>query len=94
MDELSEEDQLVVKRARRIQKFLTQPFFVSEQYTGLPGKFVELSETLFGFEQILNGKMDEYPEQAFYMVGSLREVEEKADQLANENEVVEMQETG
>lgn len=86
MDELSEEDQLVVKRARRIQKFLTQPFFVSEQYTGMEGKFVNLNDTLFGFEQILNGKMDEFPEQAFYMIGSIDEVEEKSKDLMLEQE--------
>lgn len=86
MDELSDEDQLVVKRARRIQKFLTQPFFVSEQYTGLDGKFVPLEKTLSGFEQILNGHMDQYPEQAFYMVGSIEEVEEKADRIIHEPE--------
>ncbi len=86
MDELSDEDQLVVRRARRIQKFLTQPFFVSEQYTGLAGKFVPLEKTLSGFEQILNGQLDEYPEQAFYMVGSVDEVEEKADRIEYEPE--------
>ena len=86
MDELSEDDQLVVQRARRIQKFLTQPFFVSEPYTGLEGRFVNLEDTLSGFEQILNGEMDEYPEQAFYMVGGIQEVKQKAELMALERE--------
>lgn len=86
MDELSDEDQLVVKRARRIQRFLTQPFFVSHQYTGMEGKFVSLDQTLSGFEKILNGSMDEFPEQAFYMIGSIDEVEEKARELVYEQE--------
>ena len=87
MDELSDGDQLVVNRARRIQKFLTQPFFVSEQYTGLAGKFVNLEDTLSGFEQILDGKMDQFPEQAFYMVGSIDEVERKANKMMHEQEL-------
>ena len=81
MDELSEDDQLLVLRARRIQKFLTQPFFVSEPYTGLQGRFVNLEDTLDSFEQILNGDMDEFPEQAFYMVGTIQDAVAKAEAL-------------
>jgi F-type H+-transporting ATPase subunit beta len=78
IDELSDEDQVTVGRARRIQRFLTQPFFVSETYTGMNGKFVTLEQTLDGFEQILEGAMDDIPEQAFYMTGTIDEVYEKA----------------
>ena len=78
IDELSDEDQVTVGRARRIQRFLTQPFFVSETYTGIKGKFITLEQTLNGFEQILEGAMDEIPEQAFYMTGTIDEVYEKA----------------
>ncbi|MAG11887.1 MAG: F0F1 ATP synthase subunit beta [Parcubacteria group bacterium] len=74
MEELSEEDKLSVTRARKVQKFLSQPFFVAEQFTGTPGKYVSLEDTISGFEKILAGEMDEYPEQAFYMKGSLDEV--------------------
>lgn len=94
MDELSEDDQLLVQRARRVQKFLTQPFFVSEPYTGLEGRFVNLEDTLSGFEHILNGDMDDYPEQAFYMVGSIREVKQKAEQMAQEREPESERESG
>lgn len=79
IDELSDEDQTIVGRARRIQRFLTQPFFVSETYTGLKGKFVTLEETLAGFEKILDGEVDHIPEQAFYMAGTIDEVFEKAE---------------
>jgi F-type H+-transporting ATPase subunit beta len=78
IDELSEEDQVTVGRARRVQRFLTQPFFVSETYTGMNGKFVPLEQTLDGFEQILEGAMDNIPEQAFYMTGTIDEVYERA----------------
>ncbi|HLB55940.1 MAG TPA: F0F1 ATP synthase subunit beta [Coxiellaceae bacterium] len=81
MDELSEEDKLIVKRARKIQRFLSQPFFVAEIFTGAPGKYVSLSDTLHGFKGILNGDFDHLPEQAFYMVGSIEEAIEKAKQL-------------
>ena len=81
MDELSEEDKIVVNRARRIQKFLSQPFFVAEQFTGLKGKFVELSDTVRSFREICDGKWDHLPEQAFYMVGSIEEAEAKAKTL-------------
>lgn len=81
IDELSDEDQVIVGRARRIQRFLTQPFFVSETYTGMKGKFVTLEQTLNGFEQILEGAMDDIPEQAFYMTGTIDEVYEKAKEV-------------
>jgi F-type H+/Na+-transporting ATPase subunit beta len=81
MDELSEEDKSTVKRARKIQRFLSQPFFVAEVFTGSPGKYVSLKDTIAGFKGILNGDYDEIPEQAFYMVGSIDEVLEKAESL-------------
>ncbi|MBI2782929.1 MAG: F0F1 ATP synthase subunit beta [Porticoccaceae bacterium] len=81
MDELSEEDKLVVDRARKIQRFLSQPFFVAEVFTGSPGKYVPLKETIASFKGILNGDYDHLPEQAFYMVGSIDEVVEKAKSL-------------
>ena len=82
MDELSEEDKLVVSRARRVQRFLSQPFFVAEQFTGFPGKYVKLSETVESFERVLAGEFDHLPEQAFYMVGGIDEAVEKAKKLA------------
>jgi len=81
IEELSEEDKLTVARARKIQRFLTQPFFVSEVFTGRPGKYVKVSETVRGFKEILEGKYDQYPEQAFYMVGVIEEVAEQAQKL-------------
>ncbi|CAM2910906.1 F0F1 ATP synthase subunit beta [Helicobacter burdigaliensis] len=81
MDELSEEDKKVVERARKIEKFLSQPFFVAEVFTGSPGKYVTLQETLEGFKGILEGKYDHIPENAFYMVGNINEVLEKAEKL-------------
>ncbi|RDH40531.1 MAG: F0F1 ATP synthase subunit beta [Candidatus Aquirickettsiella gammari] len=81
MDELSEQDKLTVVRARKIQKFLSQPFFVAEIFTGSPGKYVSLKETIRGFKAILNGEYDDLPEQAFYMVGSIDEVGSKAKAL-------------
>lgn len=81
MDELSEEDKKVVERARKIEKFLSQPFFVAEVFTGSPGKYVTLEETLEGFKGILEGKYDEIPENAFYMVGNINEVLEKAQKM-------------
>ena len=81
MDELSEEDKLAVSRARKIQRFLSQPFFVAEVFTGSPGKYVSVKDTISSFKQILNGDMDQYPEQAFYMVGGIEEVAEKAKTL-------------
>jgi len=81
MDELSEEDKLVVTRARKIQRFLSQPFFVAETFTGSPGKYVSLKDTISGFKGIVNGDYDALPEQAFYMVGGIEEAVEKAKTL-------------
>ena len=81
MDELSEEDKLTVARARKIERFLSQPFFVAEVFTNSPGKYVSLSETIRGFKGILDGEYDEIPEQAFLMVGGIDEVVEKAKEL-------------
>ena len=81
MDELSEEDKLLVARARKIQRFLSQPFFVAEVFTGSPGKYVSLKDTIAGFSGILNGDYDHLPEQAFYMVGGIEEAVEKAKKL-------------
>ena len=81
MDELSEEDKQVVSRARKIQRFLSQPFHVAEEFTGTPGVYVKLEDTIRGFEEILSGKYDDLPEQAFYMVGGIEEVVEKAKKL-------------
>ncbi|WP_130435621.1 F0F1 ATP synthase subunit beta [Cuneatibacter caecimuris] len=78
MEELSEEDQKTVSRARKIQRFLSQPFFVAENFTGVPGRYVPLKETVRGFQAIINGEMDEYPEWAFFNVGTLEDVIEKA----------------
>ena len=83
MDELAEEDKLIVSRARRIQRFLSQPFFVAEQFTGFAGKYVKLEETIESFERVLAGEFDHLPEQAFYMVGGIDEVVEKAKKLAS-----------
>ncbi|HKT12245.1 MAG TPA: F0F1 ATP synthase subunit beta [Terriglobia bacterium] len=84
MDELSEEDKLTVARARKIQRFLSQPFFVAQQFTGLEGRYVKLEDTIRGFKEIVEGKHDEIPEQAFYMVGTLEEALEKAERLKAE----------
>ena len=84
MDELSEEDKLTVARARKIQRFLSQPFFVAEVFTGSPGKLVDLDATIKGFDAICKGEYDHLPEAAFYMVGGIEEVIEKADKLAKE----------
>ena len=81
MDELSEEDKLTVSRARKIQRFLSQPFHVAEVFTGSPGKLVSLEETIRGFEEICDGKHDGLPEGAFYMVGSIEEAIEKAKKM-------------
>ncbi len=83
MDELSEDDKLVVSRARKIQRFLSQPFFVAQEFTGTPGKYVKIADTVAGFKEIVEGKHDDLPEQAFYMVGDLNEVREKAQKLAS-----------
>jgi F-type H+-transporting ATPase subunit beta len=84
MDELSEEDKLIVARARKIQRFLSQPFHVAEQFTNQPGKFVELKDTIRSFKAIVDGEYDHLPEQAFYMVGAIEEAVEKAQKLAAE----------
>ena len=84
LDELSEEDRLIVARARKIERFLSQPFFVAEVFTGSPGKYVSLSETIRGFNLILSGKFDNLPEQAFYLVGDIEEAIEKASSLTEE----------
>ena len=81
MDELSEEDKLAVSRARKIQRFLSQPFDVAEAFTGLKGKFVKIEDTIRGFREICEGKHDAIPEQAFYLVGTIEEVIEKAKTL-------------
>ncbi len=83
MDELSEEDKLVVARARKVQRFLSQPFHVAEQFTGTPGKYVPIKETIEAFKEVISGKMDDIPEQAFYMVGNLDEVHEKAKEIVS-----------
>ena len=81
MDELSEEDKLVVHRARRVQRFLSQPFHVAEQFTGLKGVLVDIQETIKGFTMILNGEVDEYPEAAFNLKGSIDEVIEAGKKM-------------
>ena len=86
MEELSDEDKLTVSRARKIQRFLSQPFFVAEVFTGSPGKYVPLSETLRGFREILDGKYDELPEGAFYMVGTIDEAVQKAKEMQEKGE--------
>ena len=84
MEELSDEDKLTVSRARKIQRFLSQPFFVAEVFNGSPGKYVHLRETVRGFKEILEGKYDDLPEAAFYMVGTIDEAVEKAKTLKEE----------
>lgn len=86
MDELSDEDKTTVSRARRIQRFLSQPFFVAEQFTGQPGKYISVDDTVKGFKRILDGTLDHLPEKAFYMVGTIEEAEEKGDKLLAEEE--------
>ena len=83
MDELSEEDKVVVSRARKVQRFLSQPFFVAETFTGTSGEYVDIKDTIKGFREILDGKHDDLPEQAFYMVGTIDQVMEKAKKLSN-----------
>src|SRR5512134_1508161 len=84
MDELSEDDKLIVARARRIQRFLSQPFHVAEQFTGIPGKYVKLEDTIRSFREVAEGKWDHLPEQAFYMVGTIEEAAEKAKRISGE----------
>jgi F-type H+/Na+-transporting ATPase subunit beta len=83
VDELSDDDKLIVARARKIQRFLSQPFHVAETFTGFPGKYVKLADTIRGFQEIVDGKHDELPEQAFYMQGTIEDVIEKAKQMGN-----------
>jgi len=85
MEELSEDDKKTVNRARKIQRFLSQPFHVAEQFTNNPGKYVKVEETIKGFDEILQGKHDSLPEQAFYMVGNIEEAVEKAKKLQKIN---------
>lgn len=85
MDELAEEDKLTVARARRIQRFLSQPFHVAETFTGTPGKYVKLEDTVRGFKEIVDGKHDDLPEQAFYMVGGIEEAQERARELKGDD---------
>jgi F-type H+-transporting ATPase subunit beta len=84
MDELSEDDKLVVARARKIQRFLSQPFFVAQEFTGTEGKYVKLEDTIKGFKELVEGKHDDVPEQAFYMVGTIEEALEKAKRMSAE----------
>jgi F-type H+-transporting ATPase subunit beta len=81
IDELSDEDKLAVARARKIQRFLSQPFHVAEQFTGLPGKYVKLEDSIRGFQEIVDGKHDDLPEQAFYLQGTIEDVQERAKAL-------------
>jgi F-type H+-transporting ATPase subunit beta len=82
IEELAEEDRLLVERARKIQRFLTQPFFVGEEFTGIPGVFCPLDETVRGFQEILAGQHDDLPESAFYMAGDIDDVQRKAREMA------------
>jgi F-type H+-transporting ATPase subunit beta len=81
IDELSEEDKLTVARARKIQRFLSQPFHVAQQFTGLEGRYVKLEDTIRGFKELVEGKYDDIPEQAFYMMGNIEEALERAEKL-------------
>jgi F-type H+-transporting ATPase subunit beta len=87
IDELSEEDRMTVSRARRIQKFFSQPLFVAEAFTGVKGKYIKLSDTIKGFKMIIEGRLDHLPEQAFYMTGTIEDVMEKAESLKKEGSV-------
>jgi F-type H+-transporting ATPase subunit beta len=84
VEELSEEDKQIVARARRIQRFLSQPMFVAEVFTGKPGRYVSIKDTVRGFREILEGKWDHLPEQAFLMVGTIEEAAEQAERMAKE----------
>jgi F-type H+-transporting ATPase subunit beta len=85
MDELSEEDKLTVSRARKIQRFLSQPFHVAEVFTGIPGKFVQLEDTIRSFKAVVEGEYDHLPEAAFYMVGGIEEAVAKAEKMAQDS---------
>jgi len=80
MDELSDEDKKLVYRARKVQRFLSQPFFVAENFTGVPGAYVSVKDTVEGFKEILDGKLDDVPESAFFNVGTIADVKKKAEQ--------------
>jgi F-type H+-transporting ATPase subunit beta len=84
VEELSDEDRLLVARARKIEKFLSQPFFVAEQFTGLQGRYVSIKDTIRSFREVVDGKWDHLPEDAFYMVGAIEEAVEKAERLKKE----------
>jgi F-type H+-transporting ATPase subunit beta len=84
IDELSDEDKNIVNRARKLQRFFTQPFFAAENYTGIPGEFVSLEKTLTGVQNIIEGQCDDWPEQAFYMTGTIEQVEARVKELKNE----------
>ena len=84
IDELSEEDRIIVNRARKVQRFLSQPFHVAEQFTGIPGQYVKISETIRGFREIVEGKHDDIPEQAFLLQGTIEQVLEKNEQMKRE----------
>jgi F-type H+-transporting ATPase subunit beta len=84
MDELSEEDQRIVRRARRVQRFLSQPFHVAEQFTGIPGKLVSIEDTIKGFNMIIDGEVDKYPEASFMLVGTIDEAIEKGEKILAE----------
>jgi F-type H+-transporting ATPase subunit beta len=81
MDELSEDDKQTVQRARKIERFLSQPFHVAEQFTGLKGKYVPLADTVRSFKEVVEGKHDDLPEQAFYMQGDIEDVKKKAEEI-------------
>ncbi|MEK7284543.1 MAG: F0F1 ATP synthase subunit beta, partial [Chloroflexota bacterium] len=85
VDELSDDDKLLVARARKLQKFLSQPMFVGEKFTSVPGQYVKVSDTVRGFREVLDGKHDDLPEQAFYMVGTVEQAREKGERMAKEN---------
>ena len=89
MEELSEEDKLTVYRARKLQRFLSQPFHVAENFTGTPGVFVPLSETLRGFKMILDGELDDLPEMAFFNVGTIEDAKKKAVEIGGKKQVMQ-----
>ncbi|MCR5303723.1 MAG: F0F1 ATP synthase subunit beta, partial [Lachnospiraceae bacterium] len=86
MEELSDNDKSIVYRARKVQRFLSQPFTVAEQFTGIPGKYVTTEQTIKGFRSILDGKMDDYPEEAFFNQGTIEDVMKRADEIRVEHE--------
>jgi F-type H+-transporting ATPase subunit beta len=86
MDELSDEDKTVVSRARRVQRFLSQPFFVAEQFTGQSGEYVKIDDTIKGFKMILEGELDHLPENSFHLVGTIEQAQEKGEKLLAETE--------